>query len=296
MAGYKIPSEPVSGFTMPFADEGQRTLIPDEQRGPGRASLALGFPNETQLPLSQGGIAPNRLDFQGILYMLSSFAFWQQSGGLYTYKAAYNYAPPAMVMSGGSLWWCKAPNGPGTAAGAVTPGTDDRYWVLFVNQLLGLDDGASIASLFGNPVGTVIMYAAASAPDGYLVCDGGSFSATTYAKLYAVLGESRTPDMRGMFVRGYDPAGVNDPDGAARSIRSAQGDAIRNITASWGGKARVSTPDPTGAVYTVSSSGSSYDSKATRPDTFGFDASRVVPTAAENRPKNITLLYCIKHD
>ena len=27
-----------------------------------------------------------------------------------------------------------------------------------------------------------------------------------------------------------------------------------------------------------------------------FDASRVVPTAAENRPRNVNLLYCIKHD
>ena len=29
---------------------------------------------------------------------------------------------------------------------------------------------------------------------------------------------------------------------------------------------------------------------------FDFDASRVVPTADENRPKNVNLLYCIKHD
>ena len=30
------------------------------------------------------------------------------------------------------------------------------------------------------------------------------------------------------------------------------------------------------------------------PAAFDFDASRVVPTASENRPRNIALLACIK--
>lgn len=62
-----IPSQPGNLFTRPFAANGTRQIIPDVSANAGRASLEQGFPTETQLPLSQGGIAPNRMDFNGIL-------------------------------------------------------------------------------------------------------------------------------------------------------------------------------------------------------------------------------------
>ena len=40
------------------------------------------------------------------------------------------------------------------------------------------------------PVGTVIAYMGTSAPDGFLLMDGGEYSKTTYAALYAVVGDS----------------------------------------------------------------------------------------------------------
>ena len=46
----------------------------------------------------------------------------------------------------------------------------------------------SLAS--GVPVGTVIAYMGTSAPDGFLLMDGGEYSKTTYAALYAVVGDS----------------------------------------------------------------------------------------------------------
>lgn len=42
----------------------------------------------------------------------------------------------------------------------------------------------------GVPVGTVIAYMGTSAPDGFLLMDGGEYSKTTYAALYAVVGNS----------------------------------------------------------------------------------------------------------
>ena len=92
-----IPSQPANLFPMPFAANGNKTVIPPAQQSPGRAGMAQGFPWETQLPLSQGGVAPNRLDFNGILYMLSAFAFWQQSGGQWTYTPSLNYAVPCIA-------------------------------------------------------------------------------------------------------------------------------------------------------------------------------------------------------
>ena len=40
------------------------------------------------------------------------------------------------------------------------------------------------------PVGTVIAYMGTSAPDGFLLMDGGEYSKETYAALYAVVGDS----------------------------------------------------------------------------------------------------------
>jgi len=39
-----------------------------------------------------------------------------------------------------------------------------------------------------NPVGSIILYPGASAPTGYLICDGAAISRTTYSDLYAVIG------------------------------------------------------------------------------------------------------------
>lgn len=40
----------------------------------------------------------------------------------------------------------------------------------------------------GTPVGTIIMYAANTIPDGYLLCDGSAVSRTDYAELFKVIG------------------------------------------------------------------------------------------------------------
>ena len=40
----------------------------------------------------------------------------------------------------------------------------------------------------GNPVGTIIMYAANNMPEGYLLCDGSAVSRTNYAELFKVIG------------------------------------------------------------------------------------------------------------
>ena len=283
-----IPSQPTNLFPRPFASEGNFALIPDDKPAAGRASCKLGFPDETQKPLCDGGVAPNRTDFNGMLYMLSAFAFWQQSGGIFTYFATLNYAPPAVVFYNGKLWWCVAENGPESAAKVKIPGTDDSYWIEFMHFLSGG------SSSMGNPVGTIINYYGTTAPNGYLACDGSTFSATAYPLLYALLGKTTTPDMRGLFVRGYDPIGVNDANGVGRILGSYQGDAIRNISGRVVADAARGGSSPTGPFYHKGSYNCHTDTG--KSGVVYFDASRQVPTAKENRPKNMTLLYCIKHD
>ncbi|MGL4208547.1 MAG: phage tail protein [Candidatus Adiutrix sp.] len=291
-----IPKYPVNLFSRPFAHSGQKEIIAPNPWQRGRASLELGFPEETQRPLAQGGMAPNRLDFNGILNMLSSFAAWQQSGGLWKYNPDLNYVSPAMVEWQKVMWWCLKENGPDTENGAITPGENDDYWVLFRDYIFsqtggGLGDGGLIGL---NPVGAVIMFYGEQAPSGYLACDGSAFSVTQYPKLYEVLGEAVLPDFRGRFVRGYGQGSTLDPDGPKRTVGSFQGDAIRNITGEiagggWEEGSRASGVFRTTSLY-KGAPGTHWDHGMT------FDASRVVPTAPENRPANVCLLYAIKHD
>ena len=57
------------------------------------------------------------------------------------------------------------------------------------------------------PVGTIVIYLGQTPPEGWLLCDGATFSATKYPKLKAFLGTNRTPDMRG-----YVPKGATQED------------------------------------------------------------------------------------
>lgn len=66
------------------------------------------------------------------------------------------------------------------------------------------------------PIGTVVSFYSLTLPTNYLVCDGSVYDTVTYPDLFAVLGVNTTPDLRGVFIRGWDPQAINDPQGAAR--------------------------------------------------------------------------------
>jgi hypothetical protein len=60
--------------------------------------------------------------------MLSAFAYWQQSGGLMTYKTTLQYSANCLVNHNNKLYMCILANGVDTAAGLKTPGIDTTYW------------------------------------------------------------------------------------------------------------------------------------------------------------------------
>ena len=65
-----------------------------------------------------------------------------------------------------------------------------------------------------NPPGAIVMYAATSAPTGYLLCEGSNVSRTTYSDLFAAIGTNYgvgdgsstfgLPNLEGRFPIGYD--------------------------------------------------------------------------------------------
>ena len=139
------------------------------------------------------------------------------------------------------------------------------------------------------PVGSISMYAANTAPTGWLECNGGAVSRTTYAGLFAAIGTVfgvgngtttfNVPDMRGEFARGWDNSRGIDP---ARAFGSAQSGAIEAHVHSV---TPPSASDDTGAGLTTTGTG-------------GAEAITPYNTAStggtETRPRNIALMFIIK--
>ena len=129
--------------------------------------------------------------------------------------------------------------------------------------------------------------------------NGQRFDKSRYPKLALIYPSGTLPDMRGEFIRGLDNGRGVD---AGRGLLSNQGDAIRNITGEFSDfmyqdeQSLSGTLTATGAIYRDLNirdiSATAAPSKILpQGDKIKFDASRVVPTANENRPRNIAYHY-----
>ena len=91
--------------------------------GSGRASTSGLFPQITQKPLDEGGIAPERADFNALFKMLGDQSYFLQQGGVYSYSASYAYRAGDLVMYNGNLYRCIQAH----AAGAAAP-SNTAFW------------------------------------------------------------------------------------------------------------------------------------------------------------------------
>lgn len=111
-----------------FAVNGDKNTIPTTNSGTeGLASLSLGFPPITQQPVSQGGIPPQRADFNGIFNLITNFLMFLQNGSIFAYSSSLDYQPPAIVYGNNALYRCIDTNGANTSAG-VQPLSNTSYW------------------------------------------------------------------------------------------------------------------------------------------------------------------------
>ena len=146
----------------------------------------------------------------------------------------------------------------------------------------------------GVPVGTVIAWPASRMPDDgtWLLCNGQSCSA--YPELVKVLGKSTVPNYQGIFLRGYGnqiSTHYGNVTHSSAALGDLQGDAIRNITGYFGGNAR---PNKGSGAFFLHAYGEQGNKTSGDGATFGFNASRVVPVADENRPVNRAVNWLIK--
>ena len=160
---------------------------------------------------------------------------------------------------------------------------------------------ATVSQLRGSSgaiTGFIIMWPLATAPSGYLECDGSIISRTTYSALFAVLGTTygvgdgtttfKLPDYRGRFMRGWDHGAGVDPDKAARTDRGdgTTGDAVGTKQAD-----EFKSHTHLGSVsrYYIGNNGS-----------YGWvsppnqDVTTTATGGNETRPININIMFCIK--
>ena len=129
------------------------TLPATTPSGSGRASTSGLFPPVTQLPLDQGGIAPERGDFNALFKYLGEYLFYLMQGGMFSYSTDYDYTAGNLVMHEGSLYLCIASNGPGSA---VKYPTDEDYWrqLALTSQLPIVNNGTLTIQKNGSNVAT----------------------------------------------------------------------------------------------------------------------------------------------
>ncbi|HCC6785524.1 TPA: tail fiber protein [Escherichia coli] len=155
---------------------------------------------------------------------------------------------------------------------------------------LGLGEGSAL------PVGVPVPWPSATPPTGWLKCNGAPFSAAQYPKLALAYPSLALPNLRGEFIRGWDDGRGID---AGREILSAQGDAIRNIVGHISCVRRGSGfSDLKDGAFRYDSNWSTKIKGDGVEDDWGsvvsFDASRVVPTAPENRPRSIAFNFIVR--
>lgn len=315
-------SNPEIMWSKAFAWNATNKNTIQEERQPSQdvqdATLNDGFPLITMTPQDAGGIAPNGQDMNGALYAISSDMVHRQKGLRIQFDPAYaakiggydqgcilassDYTRDYISLIPNNL---TDPNGSGTAgrwaiysgAGSIASATASIAGIVkIVDSLSSTATDAALTAAKGKELSDIldviayspIPYFGNSAPSGFLAMNGQAITSAQYPKLFARYGSS-LPDLRGCFIRGLG--------GNSAALGVVQGDAIRNITGEAPGGSGVKVPASsyTGA-FSLSDKSSGRISTGENWDllTATFDASRVVPTANENRPKNMAFLYIVK--
>lgn len=156
------------------------------------------------------------------------------------------------------------------------------------------------------PPGTIAPFGGGTVPTGWMLCDGSAISRTTYSALFAAISTTygsgdglstfTLPNAQGVFLRGAGSQTISAVSYSA-VIGSSQGDALQNITGSWGGSSIgpiQSSMNASGAFSKGTSRTTTYQGLGAAANDVNFNASNVARTSTETRPANIGVNYIIK--
>lgn len=157
-----------------------------------------------------------------------------------------------------------------------------------------------IASITTQQPGEICFFSMSSSPTGFLKANGSAISRTTYANLFNAIGTTfgsgdgsttfNIPDLRGEFIRGLDDGRGVD---IGRALGVFQGDSVEDLYAQitnvgqWRLK-HINTPTWSASKYQTDGAGNT-----TSTNTTGAAIESL--GTGENRPRNISMLACIKY-
>lgn len=152
-----------------------------------------------------------------------------------------------------------------------------------------------------NPSGVVLAFGGTTAPVGYLLCDGSTVSRTTYADLYAAVGDAfgagngtttfHLPDFRGRFLRGVDGEADRDLDKAGRDPMAAGGSSGNNVGSVQADEIKQHTHSY-GTAYANTANGAYWPNMPYGGAGTGINVGST--GGSETRPKNANVNFIIK--
>lgn len=160
------------------------------------------------------------------------------------------------------------------------------------------------------PAGTILTYAGSATPKGYIKCNGASISKTTYADLFAAIGTRyggsgnnfRVPDLRGVFVRGWDNGRGLDNARSLGSFQSEQLGPHSHVFENKGGtvahfqkKGRLLSMDIGSGSDDFGQYSMGPGNRGQKHAGLGQISKSGSGIGSETRPINMALNYCIKY-
>jgi microcystin-dependent protein len=153
----------------------------------------------------------------------------------------------------------------------------------------------------GVPSGSIMAFAGATVPSGWLLCDGSIISRTTYSDMFSSIGTAwgqgdgsttfHLPDLRGRFLRGVDGNASVDPDASSRTSLYLGGNTGNNIGSYQNDEFKSHNHNYSGwyGPFGNPAIGSGGNGNTT---TISIQSSN--SGGSETRPKNAYVIYIIK--
>lgn len=174
-----MATEPSKWHVAPGANADCNDIPDTVDADSGLASWSALFPQLTALPLSAGGRAPKREDFNGLLRAFGQWAFYYMQGGVPSWENGIAYTAGSFARHNGTTWTAlKDSRGVEPAEGA--------YWHALSNFYTS---NSLVSDLLNKvyPVGSIYMSAVNVSPASFL---GGTWQAIEQGRMLMAAGSS----------------------------------------------------------------------------------------------------------
>lgn len=174
-----MATEPSKWNVAPGANADCNDIPDTADADSGLASWSALFPQLTALPLSAGGRAPKREDFNGLLRAFGQWAFYYMQGGVPSWERGIAYTAGSFARHNGTTWTAlKGSRGVEPAEG--------EYWHALSNFYTS---GSLVSDLLNRvyPVGSIYMSAVNVSPASFL---GGTWQAIEQGRMLMAAGSS----------------------------------------------------------------------------------------------------------